>query len=804
MNFIWRSMGQQVSSERLGWELGWTMVYFLLSGVLIWAFSALIRRAIHSFSPSARYAVALSFLLLFILLAPACFLAVRGYPGELMLVGPLAASGTVAGGPTGDAMAFASPYTISQPSPNQSSPSPEINRRQRLEAAWQEFRAALLDERFEPAVSAVVPKLPWIWLVGSSLMLLYFSCGLVGAERLRRECDSLEEEEVGGLLRRLRREMGVSRRVAIGMTDRIAAPLVVGVLRPLVLLPISVVSSLSIDQLEFVLLHELAHVRRHDNLVNLLQRFVEAIAFFHPAAWRISAWVRLEREHCCDAAVMRHRENPTAYAETLASLAMPGLSAPYAVASLANHQLVSRVRHILRVQEPSMRISSKWFVATAMALLTMGGVVAVFAQSQEKTEPEKKSPEMAVDQTFTIELSVGKDGMIELQAAPNASYASVAELLKSMAGMLEKQGKHPEIKVRTKDNVTNWTAWNRQNCLSCHQSMPEHVVYSDAIVKSDVKDTCEPALVQWLTDATLPQKKDSSQPTTILGLTIRDAAQQASGIDRLAELRFGGETVEAVSANWAERQVVGPPNTFEYGDHGTAWASKTPDGQGEWLLLTYDAEVDVNGVLVHETFNPGAIVRVDAIMPNDEVIVLWSGGPKAVESDSPRLFFCKPKKSVKTARIRLTIASDVVRGWNEIDAVGILDAEGKIHWANDASASSTYPAEGEKVAGALLTTKTQVLSDDLIRARFAESPIHRQLAVDGLRLQSRTDATIVDKDEKSSGILLLDTQLGDKLLSEKTNEAAPSEAEKLKQVEAELEALQKQLDSLRSKLKPQK
>ena len=69
-----------------------------------------------------------------------------------------------------------------------------------------------------------------------------------------------------------------------------------------------------------VLLHELAHVRRWDNLVNLLQRFVESLLFFHPVVWWLSGWVRLERELCCDRLVVERLGQPVAYAEMLVAL----------------------------------------------------------------------------------------------------------------------------------------------------------------------------------------------------------------------------------------------------------------------------------------------------------------------------------------------------------------------------------------------------------------------------------------------------------------------------------------------------
>ncbi len=94
--------------------------------------------------------------------------------------------------------------------------------------------------------------------------------------------------------------MGISRFVDLRVSCKVANPLTAGVLRPWILLPLTALTSLSPEQIEVVLSHELAHIRRSDYLWNLLQTMVETLFFFHPAAWWISRRVREERELCCD------------------------------------------------------------------------------------------------------------------------------------------------------------------------------------------------------------------------------------------------------------------------------------------------------------------------------------------------------------------------------------------------------------------------------------------------------------------------------------------------------------------------
>ena len=122
-----------------------------------------------------------------------------------------------------------------------------------------------------------------------------------------------------------------------------------------------------------VLLHELAHVRRWDNLVNFGQRLVESLLFFHPAVWWVSRWVRRDREECCDAVVVAQTEKPQAYAELLVALATP--TAPLAGLALAQHPLASRIRRILHLEEEKMLITRSTLGLVGFFVVALLGIV---------------------------------------------------------------------------------------------------------------------------------------------------------------------------------------------------------------------------------------------------------------------------------------------------------------------------------------------------------------------------------------------------------------------------------------------
>src|SRR5262249_18595929 len=141
--------------------------------------------------------------------------------------------------------------------------------------------------------------------------------------------------------------------------------------------------------------------------------------------------------------------------------------------------------------------------------------------------------------------------------------------------------------------------------------------------------------------------------------------------------------------DWGPEQATGPPDTDMAGDFGTAWASRTPDDQDEWLLLEYAEPIRPKEIVVHETYNPGAVTRVTAFKLDGTEVEVWKGKDPSAgkEIGVSKLPF---KGDFRTNRIKVYIESTKVPGWNEIDAVGLTDAKGKTLWAVAAEASSTY------------------------------------------------------------------------------------------------------------------
>ena len=132
--------------------------------------------------------------------------------------------------------------------------------------------------------------------------------------RARRWCVSSRS------LQQIAKRLGVERAVRLLASANVDVPSVVGHFKPVILLPASLISGLTPDEIEAILAHELAHIRRHDYLINLIQTTFETLLFYHPAVWWISREIRRERENCCDDLAVQACGNRVAYARTLAML----------------------------------------------------------------------------------------------------------------------------------------------------------------------------------------------------------------------------------------------------------------------------------------------------------------------------------------------------------------------------------------------------------------------------------------------------------------------------------------------------
>src|SRR6516165_10617292 len=230
-----------------------------------------------------------------------------------------------------------------------------------------------------------MPAIVMAWFVGAAGCSLRLLMGFISVAALRRSPPAPVITECQQILDRLIERMHVSRRVRLLPTDRVDSPSVIGWLRPVILAPVGVLCGLAPEQVEALLGHELAHVRRHDYLVNVLQGIAESLLFYHPAVWWISNQIRTEREHCCDDLAVEASGDVLVYARALAELESMR-PAHFKAALPANDG--SLLRRIRRLADPvAAHRAAGWGVAWslgALLLLGIAGVAVTGAQGQSQ------------------------------------------------------------------------------------------------------------------------------------------------------------------------------------------------------------------------------------------------------------------------------------------------------------------------------------------------------------------------------------------------------------------------------------
>lgn len=319
-------------------QLGWTLVHFLWQGALIAAVCALCFSFLRS--PHARYAAGLAGL-------------------ALMAAAPVLT--WLALGATGPAGA-----RFEVPAGLPAAPPPELPGSITLPIDW-------------------IAVLPLVWAAGASLFALRVLFGW----RVERWALAAASPLSGEWLERIAMvamASGVTRRWRALLSERISVPQVSGVFRPVLLLPAAALAQIPPDQLEAILAHEFAHIRRHDYCVNLLQTVIECLLFYHPAVWWLSSRIRDDRELCCDAAAVDYCGDRSVYARALLALeeARPALALAAGGGSLR-----TRIATLLGYRRPVS------FALPALAVLAVVAGVAWAAQPAPPPPPPPPPPAAA-------------------------------------------------------------------------------------------------------------------------------------------------------------------------------------------------------------------------------------------------------------------------------------------------------------------------------------------------------------------------------------------------------------------------
>ncbi|MCF0059568.1 M56 family metallopeptidase [Dyadobacter sp. CY356] len=233
-----------------------------------------------------------------------------------------------------------------------------------------------------------IQELVICWLIGAAVLVVRFLGGWIYTEYLRHNSRLVMNKEWRARFGVLTAKLKVYQSIELKESSKILTPMVIGTLQPVVLIPIGLLLGFPTAQIEAILAHELAHIRRHDYLVNMLQSFVEVVFFFHPALWWLSERVRIEREHCCDDLAIEACGDRLSLAHALVGIAEFKTNHSLAMAFASKKPLLlQRVKRVLGVAPKSVRIFGGLPVTMLFIAALIG--VSVYAVGQDTIKKKK-------------------------------------------------------------------------------------------------------------------------------------------------------------------------------------------------------------------------------------------------------------------------------------------------------------------------------------------------------------------------------------------------------------------------------
>ena len=353
--------------------VGWTLLHFVWQGTVIALLLMIILRCLRSCSANARYVTACGALLLMVM-APLLTLRhlMRTEQREgVLMPGVVAVPATETARVTPMSSNVAGPVTDG------------------LEVTKQSVAGQ---------IEALLPWLVIVWFVIVMLLSLRLFAGWLQLRRLRLTATQLDGEFWNEMRARMSQRLYVRRPIKLLKSAWLEVPAVIGWLRPVILFPASSLSGLTLEQLETILAHEFAHIRRHDYLVNLLQSVVETLLFYHPAVWWVSAKIREEREHCCDDLAVQVCGNSLTYAQALAKLEQLRATPVQLGVAIGGGSLLARIRRLVGTP-PEASTSASWSAAAFAAIVLLFGASGLLqltssaADRREKMRPKVQSSE---------------------------------------------------------------------------------------------------------------------------------------------------------------------------------------------------------------------------------------------------------------------------------------------------------------------------------------------------------------------------------------------------------------------------
>jgi bla regulator protein blaR1 len=275
---------------------------------------------------------------------------------------------------------------------------------------------------FPNELEMLLPHLFWVYITGAFLFATYTFFNYSKYASLQRNpASTLTKQQLAGF-RQMSLEAGLKKEVQVIPTNRISIPFVTGFLKPVILIPISMLTLLSPEQVEIILLHEYYHIKRKDHYINFIQNIFEILFFYHPGVWIINKFIRKERENCVDAWIVKQTGKPKIYAGALIQLEEnrnTSTSTAVAATQSKNH-LLKRIKNIMTMKTPNhtsgQKIAALLIIfASVISLAWLNPAISINRYADETIPNSRLTEEQIQNADDTAQTNVIRQNPVSIQ-----------------------------------------------------------------------------------------------------------------------------------------------------------------------------------------------------------------------------------------------------------------------------------------------------------------------------------------------------------------------------------------------------
>lgn len=275
--------------------------------------------------------------------------------------------------------------------------------------------------------NSLLTTIAFCWFAGVLLFLLRPIVGMLHANNLARRHNRPLADRWQKTAAEVCKKLKIDRAVKFAESASVQVPTVVGYLNPVVLIPAAALTGLTPQQLKLILAHELAHIRRHDFLINFVQTVAESLLFYHPAAWWLSSQIRCERENCCDDVAAQMDGDPESLAHALFALEESRVTAPALAAT--GGSLSRRIHRLLNIntsKQPPFAGIATLAIACLLSTIALSNAIGNAVNTQDDEQPRPPSYVVDTDSKSTTDQEIPAQPALEASNQNSANDESSA------------------------------------------------------------------------------------------------------------------------------------------------------------------------------------------------------------------------------------------------------------------------------------------------------------------------------------------------------------------------------------------